>query len=205
MAHISRPRRNVRNNPSVFAIVFFNIEGDYETSSEGPIPSKLSGTEIHGAPKESLCGYSEEKSTSLSKLAVLDSDGSRIKREVIPDARPELTETRLTRRRTACERILAPVSESLVKSKSLPILKNEALSDVSLANLKATNVALISESTVALKRKMSMIVETMAPLMSPYPSMASVTADSTADFRSEQYEARRLESKVTLPVLRVRP
>lgn len=187
--------------PPIFAIVPFNTDGDYETSSEGPILSKLSRAEVHGAPKESLCGYSEEKSTSLSKRAGLDSDGSPIKREVIPDPQSKLVESWLTQQ-TAVAHSLVSVSKSLVDSRSLPILRSKTPSDTLLVNLKATDVA--SESSMARKKKMSMIVERMVPLMAPYPSMASVTTGSTSNFRSEQYEARRFETKMALPVLRVR-
>ncbi|XP_020291118.1 uncharacterized protein LOC109858372 [Pseudomyrmex gracilis] len=173
-------------------------EADYETSSEGLNPSKFSGAEIHGTrTKESLCDYFEEKSTSLSKLDTLDRNVSPIKEEVIPDLRRKLMENRLTQKTTYARGSL--IFESLAKTKSLPLILRSADSSSISANFEATNLALMSESSLARERKMSMIIDAMAPLITLDSSTISVT---TNNFCDKQHEAKRLESRTKLPVLR---
>lgn len=176
----------------------FNAEGDYETSSEGMIFSKRSSIEIHASRvKESLYGYFKEKSTSLSKLTAFDSNVSPIKEE---DPLRKLMENRLTQKaRNVCNSLIS-THESLAKSKSQPILKCEVSNSIS-SNFEAMKVALMSDSSFTHKKKMPMIVERMTSLISPY----SVMTRSLSDFRDRQHEARRLEAKMILPVLRVCP
>lgn len=158
---------------------------------------KRSSTEIHGSRvKESLYGYFKGKSTSLSKLGALDSSVSPIKEEVIPDPPRELMENRLTQKTRDVGGSLISTHESLVKSKSQPILEREISNSVS-SNFEVMKVALVSDSSFAPKKKMSLIVGRLESLISPYSVMARSMSD-------QQHEARRLESKMMLPVLRVR-
>ncbi|XP_067214296.1 uncharacterized protein [Linepithema humile] len=173
-------------------------EGDYETSSEGMVLTKRSSIEIHGSQvKESFYGYFKEKSTSLSKLAALDSNVSPIKEEVIPDLPRELMENRLTQKtRNICGSLIS-THESLAKLKSQPILKCEVSNSVS-SNFEAMKVALMSDSSFAREKKMSIIMSERMALISSY----SVMTRSISDFLDQQYETRRLESKMMLPILR---
>lgn len=159
--------------------------------------SKRSGTGIHGArAKESL--YLKEKSASLSKRAAFNGNLSAIKSEVISDPPHELVENRLTQKTTYIRDGLIPMSENLAQSKSLPILKSEIPSGVS-TDFTAVDVALTStSSSSAHKRKMSMIIKEMAPLISPYPSTISLTTSATTNFRGRHRETKRLASRTML-------
>lgn len=171
------------------------------------IPLKQSDTEIRKTQtEESLCVYFKNKSTSLSKLVAFNKNVPLVKEEVISDSSHEFMENRLTRKismenkTTHVHGSLIFVSENLAKSKSMPILKSEISSNIS-TNFKAMDVALISESSFAREKKMSMIVKRMAPLIS---STVFLTSDATTNFRDQQYEARKLESRTMLPILCVR-
>lgn len=171
------------------------------------IPLKQSDTEIRKTQtEESLCVYFKNKSTSLSKLVAFNKNVPLVKEEVISDSSHEFMENRLTReismenKTTHGHGSLIFVSENLAKSKSMPILKSEISSNFS-TNFKAMDVALISESSFAREKKMSMIVKRMAPLIS---STVFLTSDTTTNFRDQQYEARKLESRTMLPILCVR-
>lgn len=179
----------------------FYTEGDYETSSEGMALSKRSGTRVHGAQaKESLCIYLKEKSASLSKRAAFNGNVSAIKREIISDPPHELTENVLTQKATYVRDSPILTSENLAQSKSLPILRSGVLTDFT-----AADAALISASSPACKRKMSVIVKRMAPFISPYLSMVSLTTGATTNFfRDRRHETRRLASTAMLPILSVR-
>jgi len=191
---------DICNNLTAFKFPFYT-EGAYETSSEGMVLSKRSDNKIHGAQaKESLCIYLKDKSASLSKCAVFDGNVSAIKREVISDPSHKLMENRLTQKTTYVRDSLILMSENLVQSKSLPILKSEIPSGVS-ADFTTADIALMSASSLARKRKISMIIKRMAPLISPYPSTISLTTGATTNFR--RYETRRLASR-TMPILCVR-
>lgn len=186
-------------------IVSFCIEGAYETSSEGVISLKQSDTEIcKRQTKESLCLYFKNKSTSLSKLVAFNKNVPLIKEDVIPDSSHEYIENWLTRKitmknKTTHNGSLIFVSENLAKSKSMPILKSEISSTIS-TNFKAMD-ALISESSFAREKKMSMIVKKMAPLIS---SMALTrSSDMTTNFHDQKDQAQKVESR-TMPILCVR-
>lgn len=186
---------DARNNPSICSMLSpFYTEEDYETSSEKIDPTKRSDTEIHGAPKDPLCRYPKEKSTSLSKLATLDRNEFPIKNEFILEPRHELMENGLTQKAIYTCNLISKL-ESLEKSKSWPILNSERTSSNVSTNF-TVDLALASKSSSARKKKMSMIVERMASLISLYPS--------TTNFRDRQYEARKLESRTVLPLLCVR-
>ncbi|XP_072758417.1 uncharacterized protein [Anoplolepis gracilipes] len=183
--------------------IHFYIEGDYETSSEGMIPLKRSDTEIRETQtKESLCVYFKNKSTSLSKLVAFNKTVPLIEEEVTSDSSHEFMENRLTREITMKNKSahvhdnLIFVSEKiLAKSKSMPVLKNE-ISSTSI-NFKAMDVALISESSFAREKKMSMIVKRMAPVIS---STIFLTRDTTINFHGQQHETKKVESR-TMPIL----
>lgn len=165
------------------------------------VASKHSGIEIHEMEaKESLRDYFRKKSACLSKLTVLDRNEFPIEEKVIFDPQHEVMENRLTQKTTNIRDSLIPVRESLTKSKSLPILKNEVPSSIS-ANFEAMGSVIKSKSSFACKRKLSMIVEKMTPLISFYPLANS---NSTTNICDRQYEARRFESQTMLPVLYVR-
>lgn len=187
-------------------IVSFCIEGAYETSSEGVIPLKQSDTEIRRTQtKESLCLYFKNKSTSLSKLLAFNKNVPLIKEEVIPYSSHEFIENWLTREitmenKTTHNGSLIFVSENLATSKSMPILKSEISSTIS-TNFKAMDVALISESSFAREKKMSMIVKRMAPLISSV--FLTRSSDMITNFHDQKYEARKVESR-TMPTLCVR-
>lgn len=166
--------------------------------------SKRSGTGIHGAEaKESLCVYFKEKSASLSKRVAFDGNVFAIKKEVISDPSRELMENRLTQKIAYVRDSVILMPENLAQSKSLPILRSEIPSDVS-TDFTPADVALMSASSSARKKKMSMIVKRMASLISPYPSTVSLTTGATANFRGQRYETRRLASRTVLPILCVR-
>lgn len=165
--------------------------------------SKWSGTGIHGAQaKESLCVYLKEKSASLSKRAAFDGNVSAIKKEVISDPSHELMENRLTQKTAYVRDSFILMSKNLAQSKSLPILMSEIPSGVSM-DFTAADVALMSASSSARKKKMSMIVKRMASLISPCPSTVSLT-DAMTNFRGKRYEMTRLASRTVLPVPCVR-
>lgn len=165
--------------------------------------SKRSNTGIHGTQaKESLCVYFKEKSASLSKRAAFDGNVSSIKGEVISDPLHKLMVNRLAQKTTYDSLIL--MSENLAQSKSLPILKSEISSGVSTDFTTTSDVALMSASSSARKRKMSMIIKRIAPLISPYPSMVSLTTNATTNFHSRRHETRRRASRTTSPILCVR-
>lgn len=163
------------------------------------ILSKLSGTRVHGAQaKESFCVFLKEKSASLSKRTAFNGNVPAIKREVISDPPHELMENGLTQKTTRVRDSLILMSENLAQSKSLPILKSEIPRGVS-TNFTAADAALMPASSSACNRKMSMIVERTAPLISPYLSTVSLTTN----FRDRRYETR-LSSTAMLPSLSVR-
>lgn len=173
-------------------------------SNDGMVSSRRSGTEIHKAPKESTCHYFKAKNAFLSKLTAHDVNESPIKEEVTVDLPRELVENRLTQKTAYALSLISP--ESLAKSTSLPVLKSEAPSDASTTNFKAMDLALTSELSFARKKKTSMIVERMAPFVSPYPSTVLLTTNPTTNLRVRQCEEWRLESpRTTLPVLDVCP
>lgn len=187
-------------------IVSFCTEGAYETSSEGVIPLKQSDTEIHRTQtKKSLCVYFN-KNTSLSKLVAFNKNVPSIKGDVISDLSHEFIENRLTRKITMENKTthvhgsLIFVSENLTKSKSMPILKSEITSTIS-TNFKAMDVALISESSFAREKKMSMIVKRMTPLISS--TVFLTRSDTTTNFHGKKCEVRKVESR-TMPILCIR-
>ncbi|XP_011685079.1 PREDICTED: uncharacterized protein LOC105448276 [Wasmannia auropunctata] len=201
---LNEPERSVRPVSSFVPTTCASDtdEGDYETSSEGMILSKRSGNRIHGArAKESLCVYLKEKSASLSKRAAFDGNVSAIKREVISDSSHELMENRLTRKTTHAHDSLILMPENLAQSKSLPILKSGGIPSGVSMDFTAADVALMSASSSARERKMSMIIKRMAPLISPYPSTVSLTTGATTNFRGRRYETRRLAPRTKLPIL----
>lgn len=157
--------------------------------------SKRSGTRIQ--TKESLCVYLKEKSASLSKRAAFNRNVPAIKREIISDPPHELMENGLTQKTTCVRDSLILTSENLAQSKSLPILKSEIPCGV------PTDFTLMPASSSACERKMSMIIKRMAPLISPYLSMVSLTTGATNNFfRDRRYETRRFAPM--LPILSVR-
>lgn len=163
----------------------------------------MSGTEVHGALKESLCGYFEEKSISSGKLGGgHDSEKSLIKREVILDPHSEFVENRLTRKAARVCSSFVPVSKDLAKSKSLPVFKHSETSSDASVNSKTTDDTLMSATSIAREKKMSMI-ERMVPFMSPYVSLVSMTTGSAINFQGGQYEEEKLEKEIILPILRV--
>lgn len=183
------------NNPSTFVVIFLYVEGDYETSIEGMVSKKRSDAETYGAaPKESLRNP-KKKSTFSIELAKLDRSDFPIENKFILELPREPSDELAWKVPRTYNLISSPASS--IRSKSWPILKSEATSDA-FANLKA-DPALASKSSSARKKKMSTIVERMAPFISFYPA-----TNSTANFRDQEYEARRFESKTTLSMLHVR-
>lgn len=160
------------------------------------IPLKQSDTEIRKTQtKESLCVYFENKSPSLNKLVAFNKNAPLIKEEIIPDSSHKLIENSLIRKIITMKN---NVSENLTKSKSLPILKSEMSNNI-FTNFKAIDVSLISESSFAREKKMSMIVKRMASLI----SATVLTSDTTINYHAQQYEARKVESR-TMPIPCVR-
>lgn len=152
---------------------------------------KQSDTEIRKT-KESFCFYFENKSSSLDKLAAFNKNAPLIQEEIIPDSSHKLIENSLIRKLITMKN---NESENL-KSKSLPILKSE-MSNI-FTNFKAMD-ALISESSFAREKKMSMIVKKMASLI----ASAVLTNDTTTNYHARQYEARKVVSR-TMPIPCVR-
>lgn len=156
-------------------------------------PLKQSDTEIRKTQtKESLCVDFKNKSPSLSKLVAFNKNISLIEEKIIPDSSHKLIENSLIRKITMKNN----VSENLTKSKSMPILKSKISNNIS-TNFKVMDVALISESSFAREKKMSMIVKRMAALI----SSTVLTSDTTTNY--QRYEARKVESK-TMPCVRLR-
>ncbi|XP_070153649.1 uncharacterized protein [Polyergus mexicanus] len=178
----------------------------YETSSEGVIPLKRSDTEIDRTQtKESLCIYFKNKSTSLSKLVAFNKNVPSIKGDVISDLSHEFIENRLIRETTMENKTtrvhgsLIFVSENLAKSKSMPILKSEISSTIS-TNFKAMDVALISESSFAREKKMSMIVKRMTPVIFSTVFLTR-SPDTTTNFHGQKYEVEKKIESRTMPIL----
>lgn len=171
------------------------------------IPLKGSSTEIRETQTKESRIYIKKKSISSSKLVAFNKNVPLIKKEVISDSSHEFMENRLTRKISIENETphvhgsLICESENLKKSKSMPILKNKISSNISI-NFKAMDVALISESSFACEKKMSMlnvIVKRMAPFISP----TVLTNDTTTNFCNQQCKGKH-ESKMMLPILCVR-
>jgi len=112
-------------------------------------------------------------------------------------------ENRLTQKTMYVHDSLILMPESLAKSKSLPILRNEVSNNVTAGFVAADT--LMSKSSFARNKKMSMIVERMAPLISSCSlTISDLLSSSKTNCCDQQYKARRFESRTMLPVLYVR-
>lgn len=148
-------------------------DGDYETSSEGAIRDVQGKQTI----KETLARNPRRMGSSSD----IDAEKSEPKGE------------EKTSRKEA-------VFSSSVLSKSEPLLK-------SVSSLKeeddGEDIALTSESSIACRRKLKMIVARIGPLLSSGSNLSSSTNTSEMDVVDGNYEPKKLESKTALPALQV--
>ncbi|KAK1123664.1 hypothetical protein K0M31_008362 [Melipona bicolor] len=134
--------------------------------------------------------------------------GKQITKEILPrnprrlgsDIDAEKSEPKGEKSSKVLSRDEEAVFSSNVLSKSEPLLK-------SISSLEeeddGENVALTSESSIARRKKMKMIVARIGPLLSSGSNLSSSTNTSEMDVIDGNYEAKKLESKTALPVLQV--
>ncbi|CAD1471993.1 unnamed protein product, partial [Heterotrigona itama] len=130
-----------------------------------------------------------------SEGAIRDVQGKQIIKEILPRRMGSGSHIDAEKSSRLLSRDEEAVFSSSVLSKSEPLLK-------SVSSLKeeddGENIALTSESSIARRRKMKMIVARIGPLLSLSNSSANT---SEIDVVDGNYEPKKLESKTALPVL----
>ncbi|KAG7212429.1 hypothetical protein KM043_012744 [Ampulex compressa] len=150
-------------------------DGEYETSSEGPsrnLEGKSVGNETRSKDKDEEC---KDLGRPLERRGYSSQKISRV-----------------------CKIVSIP--NVLKKSESLPILRSvSSQENVDDRHLRSIDFVLTSDSSLACRKKMKMIVARMTAFMS---TESNATIDVSAiDDQSQEYDAKKLESRTRLPTL----
>ena len=152
-------------------------DGDYETSSEGAI------RDVQG--KQIIKEIPPRNPRRMGSVSEFDAEKSELK--------GGKSSKELSRDEEA-------VFSSTALSKSEPLLKSV---NSSKEKDDEEDIALTSESSIARRRKMKMIVARIGPLLSSGSNLSSSANTSETDVVGGNYEPKKLESKTALPVLQV--
>lgn len=102
--------------------------------------------------------------------------------------------------KSSCNQEAALASRILSKSESMPVLKSTSSSKEENEEESST---MMSESSLARQRKMKMIVTRINPELSSTSNQTSSTDTFVMEMIDENYESKKLESKIVLPMLQV--